>query len=90
MRPTFTLIPDGVSHETLRALEQLREMAMAKRRRLIGIAFGAMVLGPDGRHYFTNAAGELYRNPTFARGVIAELDDALGELARGQVPYGWQ
>jgi len=90
VKPPFTLVGDTISHDTLEAIDQLRALALAKRRRLIGVAFVGMTMGPDGRHYFTNAAGECYRNPTFARGMVTDLLDALGELSRGQTPHGWE
>lgn len=89
MKPPFTLVPDSISHDTLEATEQLRRLAAAKGRRLIGIAFVGMILGPEGRTCFTNAAGECYRQPMFARGLVDELNDALGQLSRGERPFGW-
>jgi hypothetical protein len=92
-QPPFKLVPDRISHDTVNAVEQLHALAMAEQRRqqrLIGLAFVGMTMGPKGRHYFTNAAGELYRAPAVARGYVATLDDALGQLARGEVPFGWE
>ena len=37
-----------------------------------------------GRDYFVDAAGEAHRSPTFARGMVNELNDALGRRARGE------
>lgn len=84
-----TLIGDYISHETTKALEHLHRLSRRKRGRLVGIAFVGMIVGPNGRHYFTNAAGELYRNPDVARGYVAQLHDALGQLSRGEQPFGW-
>lgn len=67
-----TLIPDRVSHETVACLATLLEQARSGE--LIGIAFGAMLRR---NNYIVNTAGEAYRNPTFARGVVAALDDDL-------------
>lgn len=88
MKPPIALALDRVSRDTVEALEQLLDMA--KRKRLKGIAFAGLVVGPDGRACFTNATGEMYRSPIWARGVVSELHDALGELARGRVPQGWE
>lgn len=72
MRPPFRLVPDTLSNETTEALTQLLELARSGE--LIGIAFGGMLRQ---RGYFVNTAGEAHRNPTFARGVVAALDDSL-------------
>jgi hypothetical protein len=88
--PPFTLVGDRISHDTHEALLQLQRMSRGRSARLIGIAFAGMILKPDGRHYFTNAAGELYRNPDVARGYVAQLHDCLGQLSRGEQPFGWQ
>jgi len=77
MKPPFTLIPDSLSHDTERALEQLLDMA--RTGELIGVAFAAML---KRRKYFVNTAGEAHRNPTFARGMVQALDDELGQRAR--------
>lgn len=88
MKPPISLIPDRISRETVEALEQLLEMA--RRKRLRGLAFAGFVVGTEGRACFTNATGEMYRSPIWARGVVADLHDALGELARGRAPEGWE
>jgi hypothetical protein len=72
MRPPFTLIEEGTSGDTIECLETLLEAA--RRGDLIGIAFAAMY---KKRSYITHAAGEAHRNPTFARGMVATLDDLL-------------
>lgn len=79
MKPPFTLIPDTISTDTTEALAQLLELA--QRGELIGVAFAGML---KQRRYFVNTAGEAHRNPTFARGCVAALDDELGRRARGQ------
>jgi len=76
MRPPFRLVPDTISSDTVRALEQLLKEARAGR--IIGVAFVAMY---KRREYIANAAGEARRSPTFTRGMIAALDDALGRQA---------
>lgn len=77
MKPPFRLVGDQLSHDTIKCLEEL--LAYAKEGRLIGIAFAALY---KERVYIVNAAGEAYRNPTFARGLIAELDDELAKLTK--------
>lgn len=79
--PPFILIPDNVSNETVECLTQLLEHAQSGE--LIGIAFSAMV---KRRGYICNTAGEAHVNPTFARGMIAALDDKLALRVRGGSP----
>jgi len=74
MKPPFRLVPNKISPDTVRALEEL--LADARSGRMIGIAYAAMYRS---RHYIVNAAGEARRNPTFARGMVAALDDRLGD-----------
>jgi len=73
MKPPFRLVQDTISSDTVKALEQL--LTAAKKGQVIGIAFVAMY---KQRKYIANAAGEARRSPTFTRGMIAALDDALG------------
>lgn len=75
MKQPFTLIPDSISHDTKICLEQL--FSDAKAGDVIGIAYAVMYRG---RHYIVNTAGELHRNPTFARGAVAVLDDELSRM----------
>lgn len=77
MKPPFRLVSDGLSHDTVVALEQL--LNAARRGQIIGLAFAAMYTG---REYIVNSAGEAYRNPTFARGMVAALDDQLATMTR--------
>ena len=79
MKPPFSLVPDGISNDTVEALAQLQ--GMAQRGELIGFAFAAML---KRRRYFVNVAGEAFRNPTFARGCVSALDDELGLRIRGE------
>lgn len=76
LRPPYRLVPDAISDDTIRALEQL--LRQARKGDIIGLAFVAMYRR---REYIANAAGEAKRNPTFTRGMIAALDDALGRQA---------
>lgn len=78
MKPPFRLVPDAISTDTTTALRQL--LQLAESGELIGIAFAAMM---KQRRYFVNTAGEAHRNPTFARGIVAALDDDLGQRMRG-------
>jgi hypothetical protein len=78
MKAPFVLIPDSVSHDTVKALEIL--LQHARDGEIIGLAFAAAL---KKRAYITNAAGECYRNPTFARGMVAALDDQLSSRIRG-------
>jgi len=78
MKPPFVLIPDEVSHDTVDCLETL--LRHARRGDVIGIAFAAAL---KQRAYITNSAGECHRNPTFARGMVAALDDQLAGRIRG-------
>jgi hypothetical protein len=72
-KPPFVLVRDGMSNDTVTALRQL--LAEAERGDIIGVAFAAMCRR---RRFFVAAAGEAHRNPTFARGMVAALDDELG------------
>lgn len=75
MKAPFSLMPDSISHDTRKCLEELA--AGAKDGEVIGIAYAVMYRG---RHFIVNTAGELHRNPTFARGVVAALDDELSRM----------
>lgn len=75
MKSTYRLVPDNLSNETVACLEQL--LTDAKDGRLIGVAFAAMY---KGKRYIVNAAGEAHRSPTFARGMVAALDDELEKV----------
>lgn len=80
-RPPFFLVPDNISNDTIECLKQLLDHA--KRGEVIGLVFGAMLRH---RHYIVNSAGEAHRNPTFARGICAAIDDRLSERIRGGNP----
>lgn len=81
MKTPFILIPDTISNETVKSLEQL--LREARKGNLIGVAFAAMV---KQRGYIVNSSGEAFRNPTFSRGMLRALDDRLGERVRGGNP----
>lgn len=78
MKPPFRLVSDDTPHETIEALEML--LAQARAGKILGVAYVAM---RKRREYVGEATGEAYRSPTFARGMVAALDDYLAELARG-------
>lgn len=78
MRRVFTLVPDTISTDTVECLTQLLEHA--KTGEITGIAFAAML---KRRGYIANSAGEAHRSPTFARGMVAALDDQLAKRIRG-------
>jgi hypothetical protein len=73
MRPPFRLISDGISTDTVQALTEMLDLA--RKGELIGLAFAGMLRK---RQFFVNTSGEAHRNPTFARGMVAALDDELG------------
>lgn len=78
MKPPFTLMRANVSHDTVEALEFL--LHEAKRGEVIGLAYGAMM---KGRSCIVDTAGEAYRNPLFALGVVCLLGDDITIRARG-------
>lgn len=70
------LPPPAISQDTVQALEFLVEEAKAGR--VIGVAWVA--LHPLYK-FSVDAAGETRRSPTFTRGVLRVLDDALSKLS---------
>ena len=78
MKPPYVLVPDSVSHDIVQCLEEL--LHQARKGELIGLAYAGMI---KRRGYITNSAGEAHRNPTFARGMVAALDDELSTRIRG-------
>ena len=77
-RAPFVLIQDTISTDTVECLSQLLEHA--KTGEITGIAFAVML---KRRGYIANSAGEAFRSPTFARGMVAALDDQLAKRVRG-------
>jgi hypothetical protein len=77
--PPISLVPDSLSNDTVQCLETLLEHA--RTGDVIGIAFAAALRR---RAYITNTAGECHLNPTFARGMVAALDDHLSGRVRGE------
>lgn len=72
MKPPFTLISDAVSNDTIECLQLL--LRRARRGEVIGLAYCAML---KQRAYIVNTAGAAHESPTFARGMVAALDDSL-------------
>ena len=71
--------PKVVSLDTIGCLEELLEDA--RQGDLVGVAFAALY---HDRNYVVDATGEARTEPTYSRGMICRLDDALGKLERGE------
>lgn len=80
MKPPFTLIPDTVSTDTVECLKLL--LRRARRGEVIGLAYCAVL---KQRNYIVNTAGVAYQSPTFARGMVAALDDQLSDAVRREI-----
>lgn len=76
MKP-FTLVNETLSHDTIEALEFL--LQEARSGELIGLVYGAMLRR---RTCIVDTAGEAYRNPLFALGVVCLLSDDVAHRAR--------
>ena len=76
MKP-YQLVPDRVSTDTVECLKLL--LNRARRGEVIGLAYCAML---KQREYIVNTAGTAYESPTFARGMVAALDDQLSDMVR--------
>lgn len=72
MTTAYTLVPDSVSTDTVRCLQTL--LRRARSGEVIGLAYCAML---KQRAYIVNTAGVAHDSPTFARGMVAALDDSL-------------
>lgn len=77
MKRPFVLLPDVVSTDTVECLQLL--LRRAKAGEVIGLAFAAML---KQRAFIVNTTGEAHASPTFARGMVAALDDQLSESVR--------
>lgn len=77
MKAPFTLVPDTVSTDTVKCLQTL--LKRARSGEVIGLAFCAML---KQRAYIVNTAGIAHDSPTFARGMVAALDDSLSNRIR--------
>lgn len=76
---TSKLVHDDISRDLSAAMRRIAEMTDQKI--VIGAVFGLALRG-SGRRYHVNVAGSLARDPTFARGVVAALDDELRDMVR--------
>lgn len=76
MKPPFTMLRATVSHDTVEALEFL--LHEAKRGEVIGLAYGAIM---KRRACIVDTAGEAYRNPLFALGVVCMLSNDVASRA---------
>lgn len=74
MKAPFSLVPDSISTDTVECLQLL--LMRARKGEVIGIAFCAML---KQRAYIVNTAGVAHDSPTFARGMVAALDDSLSQ-----------
>lgn len=72
MNTPYSLVPDAVSTDTVRCLQTL--LKRAKSGEVIGLAYCAML---KQKLYIVNTAGVAHDSPTFARGMVAALDDSL-------------
>ena len=79
------LVHDDISRDVQAAMRSIQELA--ERREIVGVVFGLALRGP-GRRYHVNVAGTLARDPTFARGVVAAIDDELRDMVHGQADAG--
>lgn len=78
MKPPFRLVPDPLPEDTIGAFNTL--LKQAKQGQILGAAFAVMY---KGKTYIVNATDEARKSPTFARGMVAELDDELARISRG-------
>lgn len=77
----YRLVKDFISRDLVEALEVLLEGA--KQGEVTGIAFAATLRQ---QRFITNVAGVCYRHPSFARGIVASLDDELSGIVQGRDP----
>lgn len=73
------LVRDHVSRDMLQTCVQLLEAV--REGHVTGMAFACSMRG---KKYFVNVSGTLARDPTFARGVVAALDDELARMVQGK------
>ena len=76
---TGGLLPDTISRDVVEAFEQLADGA--RKGHIVGAIFGVVM---KGRRYHVNVAGSLVRDPTYARGICAALDDELMGMVHGR------
>lgn len=74
---TVRLLPPSPSPDTVKTFSEATEHS--KEGKLIGSALGLMYSDLTIKIALT---GELYKNPLFARSVIAEMDDYAGSKTK--------
>jgi hypothetical protein len=77
--PVLRLVPDAVSMDTIACLNLL--LRRAHRGEVIGLVYCAMLRQ---RSYIVDTAGAAQDSPTFARGMVAALDDSLADKIGGR------
>lgn len=75
----YQLIEDPVSHDMVEALEQMLQAARSGEG--LGLIAGMMI---KRRRFFVICVGEAERDPTFARGMCAALDDEIKTHVHGR------
>ncbi|MBC7604318.1 MAG: hypothetical protein H7255_16865 [Ramlibacter sp.] len=75
------LVSDNISRDLVSAFEEMS--VLVRQGRIVGVVFGLALKGP-GRKFHVNVAGSLTRDPTFARGIVAALDDELRVLVHSK------
>jgi hypothetical protein len=73
------LVRDHVSRDLLQTCVQLLEAV--QEGHITGLAFACSM---KGKKYFVNVSGALATDPTYARGVVAALDDELSRMVQGR------
>jgi hypothetical protein len=73
------LVRDQVSRDLQTTCEQLLAAVMGGQ--ITGLAFACTLRG---KRYFVNVSGALAKDPTFARGCVAALDDELSRMVQGK------
>lgn len=77
-RADLRVVPEKIAHDTVSALEQM--LAEAKYGKILGMAYAVIYRE---RTYIVDATDEVRRSATFARGMVACLDDELAKLIDG-------
>lgn len=80
---TYQLIREHISRDTVEALAGL--LKLAETGTVTGIAVAVVMRR---RKYLVDVCGEAFRDPTFARGAVAALDDELRDIVRSQAHNG--
>jgi len=79
----YQLIRDTISRDTVEAARQIHEASESGE--VLGMFFGLML---KRRRFVVNVAGECLRDPTFARGMLAAMDDELRGIVQGNAGTG--